>query len=61
MDMVPLNNGVNMPMLGLGTYALREGKPRHLRFSAARRGHAANTRFGRGKDPVWLVLSERKT
>ena len=23
MDMVPLNNGVNMPMLGLGTYALR--------------------------------------
>lgn len=25
MDMVPLNNGVNMPMLGLGTYALRGG------------------------------------
>lgn len=25
MDMVPLNNGVNMPMLGLGTYVLRGG------------------------------------
>lgn len=39
MDMVPLNNGVDMPMLGLGTYALRGKDCEHCVLEALELGY----------------------